>query len=156
MKSHRSPSNFSKRISELSHIFEYYIDEFLDFMTNNSFYNELDTNGKLRNLLKKKISNKNNNFSNIVHSILDSKQFQDLFTNAQKQFNDLAEQKNLNFETLKSIFINNFGNIDNLSFIIKVIAKSDLLKNEKTELTAALKEIVHNFLKIYSARLNTY
>lgn len=156
VKSHRSPSNFSKRISELSHIFEYYIDEFLDFMTNNSFYNELDTNGKLRNLLKKKISNKNNNFSNIVHSILDSKQFQDLFTNAQKQFNDLAEQKNLNFETLKSIFINNFGNIDNLSFIIKVIAKSDLLKNEKTELTAALKEIVHNFLKIYSARLNTY
>ncbi|MCU9933317.1 hypothetical protein NWQ33_05580 [Mycoplasmopsis cynos] len=100
-------------------------------MTNNSFYNELDTNGKLRNLLKKKISNKNNNFSNIVHSILDSKQFQDLFTNAQKQFNDLAEQKNLNFETLKSIFINNFGNIDNLSFIIKVIAKSDLLKMKK-------------------------
>lgn len=150
----RTPLNFVQRLKELAYIFDYYINDVLDFLTNNSIYNQIDPDGLLKKILYKKSNKGNTLFASLASDILGSDKIAEILANIQLQIDLATKEKNLDFETLKTIVSNNIFSLNNLSYIISSIAKSELVTNNKNELSKALKTIVKNILSIYKTSIN--
>ncbi|SYV97153.1 Uncharacterised protein, partial [Mycoplasmopsis edwardii] len=85
---------------------------------------------------------------------MSSGKLESIFANIQNQLSASLEQGDITFEKFTKIFIDNFVNLDNIAYLIKVISKSQLLSNNKEELANVFKTIIDNFFKSYSAKVS--
>ncbi|EIE41599.1 hypothetical protein MCANUFG1_01956 [Mycoplasmopsis canis UFG1] len=153
INSKRSPYNFAKRISGLTKIFDHYVQEVFGFLTDNNFYNSIDPQGMLKNILLKKSSHGGTFFSAIISKIIASENLNNILGNIQNQINALIDQNNLNLETLKKVFVANIINLDNIALVINTLAESELINNDKNEISSALKNVVSNIIANYKTNI---
>ncbi|WP_036433847.1 SGNH/GDSL hydrolase family protein [Mycoplasmopsis columboralis] len=151
IQSLRSERNFGQRIIDLTNIFEDLLYSGINTLTKQNFYKELDPQGVLTQLLfsedKKEI------FGDFNEKFQASGIIQDGFYNLQSTLRELKNKNQLTLQQLGPVALSAFLNESNIAKLVGVIARSNLIKNNKEQLTELLNTILTNGLNIYKDKI---
>ncbi|MBN4084441.1 GDSL-type esterase/lipase family protein [Mycoplasma sp. CSL10166] len=145
----RNPRNFGVKIGVLTQEFSFIAKEIIEFISNNTLYNELDPEHRLSNFLNSTNSNNQTILDNVVNNIINSQLISSIVTDLENSLAILRDKNELNLENLGHTFMEVVLNVNNIPKIISIIAKTDLTQEQRTEFGATLKYIVKNLLNRY-------
>ncbi|UUM19679.1 MULTISPECIES: SGNH/GDSL hydrolase family protein [unclassified Mycoplasma] len=89
----------------------------------------------------------------IFGELLSSKGIKDSFYNLQVQLRELKASKTLTLDAIPKLLLSNFLNEANIVKLISVVAKSDLIKENKERINRLLESLLSNGLSTYSEEI---
>ncbi|QNM93925.1 hypothetical protein H9M94_01480 [Mycoplasma sp. Pen4] len=156
----RTPMHYGRRLLELSKTFQHVVKEVINFATNNEFYNQIDPEGKLKELILDTENNGQNGIYSIISSVIDSEIIQQGIYDFQMELSRRQQEGILKLEDIPQIIKEKFLTTENLLKFISAIAKSNFINHNKAKLIDALNTVFTNLFKnnaeIISGQLSSY